>query len=255
MSTNDPQKVAETGDGEGNASDRVSHVSERSSNQLTVAAPPRRSETDGERGEEKRGPLSGDEFAELLRRIDAIGLTWAADTPPSLRPKDPDNGKLLASEELAKIIEDYPYFPYEVGATLFHVLVGSKEIADNEDSEKKRAAVSEYVITPEFRHEFFFTGSLKVPYFVDADWDVSVKIFEGNVSSFPLLPYALISLDIQQSSYNEEEIKSVFFAVDEKRIHSLIGVLKEALAKLETARGISEQLKVKSTETGVKEDA
>ena len=255
MSTNDTQKVGETADGEGNASGRLSQVPEGASNQTTVVASALGRETDRARGEEDRGPLSGDEFTELLRRIDAIGLTWIHDNPPSLRPKDPDDRKALASEELTKIIKEYPYFPYELGATLFRVLVGSSEIADNEDLEKKRAAVAEYVITPEFRHEFFFKGSLKVPYFVDADWDVSVKIFERNVSSFPLLPYALISLDIEQSSYSEEEPNTIFFAADEKRIHSLIAVLKEALVSLETARAISEDLNTKSTEAGVSQDA
>ena len=185
--------------------------------------------------------LSGDEFQSILRRIDALGITWTEDLPPLPKPKDLHDQRGLVSNDFNEILSKYQTLPNELSAVIFHTLLNVDLPIDifgtEEDLAKKVAAVSELIITPSYRQEFFFKR-LKIPHFVDIDWDIEIKAFERLVESQPIIPYAIISLTIEQSLRESEETETIIFAIDEKRIQRLIELLEESKANLEKAHGI-----------------
>src|SRR5437867_3405664 len=72
--------------------------------------------------EAAHGPLTSDEFRSVLEQTDALGLTWSADIPPRIKPKNGEKRDILLSEEYAKIQQKYPSFPRELGLVMFHAL-------------------------------------------------------------------------------------------------------------------------------------
>ena len=206
------------------------------------------SETNGHEGH-KHGPLSPEEFRSVLERIDALGLTWTAGChPPHIRVKaevrDP-----YSRDDYIKIQEEYPEFPSQLGYVIFHAPTKNKNVAaflgEQEDIDKKVAAVEEFIINRDYRSEYFFKYAIKVPYFFELDWEVVIKAQERGVKDMPQIAYALILLMFRHPTnpalpielagipeVGEPEILTV--AVDEHLVDKLISRLqevKEALGK------------------------
>lgn len=206
-------------------------------------------------------PLSTEEFRSVLEQINNLGFTWTADVPPSLRSK-----RLKSEEESfpAKVITEiqnkYPNFPDELGSVIFYTLTGSEVIRSiigtADEADLKAQIVRELVINqrPDFTSEFFFKYAIKVPYFVDLDWEVVVKAFERNVRDMPRIPYALLSLAFRQSitprfigtSTEAGRSRTFTVAVDSHLIDRLISSLTEAKDALKKAEGLVVSLNEKS---------
>jgi hypothetical protein len=193
--------------------------------------------------EKIRGPLGPEEFRAVLEKIDSLGLTWTADVPPLLRPRDLKFEKeSFPAKEIIEIQNEYPDFPEELGHVIFYALTGSEvmrsTLGSSEDTESKVNIARELVIDrrPDFSSEFFFKYAIKVPYFVDLDWEVVVKAFERNVRDMPRIPYALLSLAFRQSmsprlfgaDIESGRRRTLTVAVDSNLIDKLIASLTEA---------------------------
>ena len=208
-------------------------------------------------------PLSPDDFRSVLQRLNEMGLTWSADVPPLLRPKDPrllEGDPILegiAVKELTEIRDKYPNFPDELGQVICHALTGSDVmgslIGNAEDVARKVQIVRELLIDerPNFSAEFFFKYAIKVPYFVDLDWEVVIKAIERNVKGMPLVPYALLSLVFRQSmaprwlvgnNMEADERESITVAADAVLIERLITSLTQVKTALTKAAEISRAL-------------
>jgi len=194
---------------------------------------------------EEGRPLTPDEFRDALQKIDALGLSWTADLQPSIRAKTPDNEAALLSNEFLELQERYPSLPRELGSVVFHTLTGSKApevIVGNEEVLKQKvAAVHEFVITTDYRSEFFFKHAIKVPYFTDIDWEVVFKLGEKNVKGLPAISYALLSLLFHNPSVPGRRIaghQTATVAVNEFLVNRLIEILSEVKNALESSRTI-----------------
>jgi hypothetical protein len=208
---------------------------------------------DSDDDDEVLRPLSIEEFRSVLEQIDNLGLTWTADVPPSLRAKKPKSQATYPAKDIAEIQNKYPDFPDELGFVIFYALTGSETmrsmIGPADEADLKVQIVRELVIgqRSDFTSEFFFKYAIKVPYFVDLDWEVVVKAFERNVRDMPRIPYALLSLAFRQSitprfiGTNMESGRSRRFtvAVDSHLIEKLISSLTEAKAALKKAEGLA----------------
>jgi COMM domain-containing protein len=196
--------------------------------------------------EQEYKPLSGDEFQNVFQIIEALDLTWTEDFPPLVKAKDPGKQSGATGKKLKEIFETYPTFPNELNVIIVHILLGAEASSDivgtKKDLAKKVAAVSQSILTPSYRHEFFFKR-LRLPHFSDVDWDIEMKLFEREIESQPIMPYAIISIDIEESFREDEEIKTITFAADKKRIQKLVTLLEEAKANLEKAHRMIEVLK------------
>jgi hypothetical protein len=196
---------------------------------------------------EDEQPLTAAEFKDVVERVDRLGLTWTADMPPLLRPKESGFREALNSTELKDIQRRYPQFPAELGLVMLHLMTGAELppdlIGNSEDLAIKAGIIAERVISPELKHDYFFNHSLKLPCFVNADWEVSLKVLERDVQSLPIIAYAAISIDFKNPSYDDDETsKRLTFAVDEKMIERLIRMLREAQESLEKAREMKHTL-------------
>jgi hypothetical protein len=194
--------------------------------------------------EEYDAPLSAEEFRAILRKVDRLGLTWTTDLPPSVKAKSPKQEHALYSEKLDAIQSDYPGLSDELGHIVWCTITGTEavpEVVGSKDVfEQKAEMVREMIISPEFRSEFFFKHMLKVPYFLDLDWEVIVKIIERSVRVTPGTTYALVSLLTHSNVHGLNEAKHVTFAVDEQRIGVLINTLLEVREALKKARPVAE---------------
>jgi hypothetical protein len=207
--------------------------------------------------EEEYHPLSSEQFRSILGKVDALGLTWTADIPPLIKPKEPASREYLLSEEYLKIQSQYPHFPRELALVIFYTLTRSRKtaslIGSVEEAEQKSAAVQEYLIDarPEFRSEFFFKYAIKVPYFLDLDWEVVIKAYERNVRGMPRIPYALLSLVFRQpanpslvADFGSEtaERETLTVAVNEYLVDKLIQSLKDVKVALAKTRKMADSL-------------
>lgn len=199
--------------------------------------------------EARPGPLAADEFREVLQRFDALGLTWTAERVPRMKPKEKRNREAFFSEELGEIQQKYPTFPRELAAVVLHALTGSQPpetlAGSVEDLPEKVAAVREFIVTTDYRAEFFFNYAVKVPHFLNVDWEVVIKAFEKNVDRVPGISYALLSLHFQDperpnAEEGEEHTKTV--AVDERLIDSIIETLNDVKSALGQTRTIAEAM-------------
>jgi hypothetical protein len=149
--------------------------------------------------------LSPEEFRATLERLDALGLTWTSDIPPLIRAKTPESRLAIRRDEFLKIQKQYPDFPHELSHVILYALTGRegdrRVIGTTEEARQKADSVRRLIINPNpnFESEFFFKYAIKVPYFVDLDWEVVVKTFEKDVQDVPHIPYALVSLVFGQS--------------------------------------------------------
>jgi hypothetical protein len=194
--------------------------------------------------EDDDAPLGSEQFRAILRKIDRMGLTWTTDLPPSVKAKSPKQAHALYSEKLEEIQAAYPRLSDELGHIIWCVITGSEAVAEVVGSkqvfEQKAEAVREIIISPEFRSEFFFRHMLKVPYFLDLDWEVVVKLLERNVLGAPGTTYALVSLLTHSNVHGLNEAKDVTFAVDEQRVGALINALLEVREALKKAKPLAE---------------
>lgn len=217
---------------------------------------------DGDEDDEAQQPLSTEEFRSVLEQIDSLGLTWTADVPPSLRSKRPKlEAQSYPAKGITEIQNKYPNFPDELGSVIFYALTGSEVmrsiIGTADEADLKAQIVRELVIDqrPDFTSEFFFKYAIKVPYFVDLDWEVVVKAFERNVRDMPRIPYALLSLAFRQSItprfigtniVESGRSRTFTVAVDSHLIEKLISSLTEAKDALKKAEGLVVSLNEKS---------
>lgn len=208
---------------------------------LVFTAQPEEQPIEDEEPEEYR-PIPVVEFQDALRKIDEIGITWTSDSPPRITPKDPEKRGALFSREIQILKEKYPYLPLEVGSIIRALLMGKEKVEYAATSENeflhKAATVKELLITPQFRSEFFFKNSTKVPHLLDVDWEVVVKHREMNVVVKPNVAYGLLSLLLQSPENSgwgvQKRRNTVTVALDEQLIAKLITSLvnlKEALQK------------------------
>ena len=117
------------------------------------------------------------------------------------------------------------------------------------DADEKAQIARDLVINLRrgFTSEFFFKYAIKVPYFVDLDWEVVIKTYERNVRSMPRIPYALLSLVFRHSisprlglDIDAGERQTLTVAVDENLIEKLIASLAEAKVALQRAGELAE---------------
>lgn len=194
--------------------------------------------------EEYDAPLSAEQFRAILRKVDKLGLTWTTDLPPSVKAKSPKQAHALYSPKLEAIQAAYPSLSDELGHVIWCAITGSEAVIEvvgsKEIFERKAEVVREMIISPEFRSEFFFKHMLKVPYFLDLDWEVVVKIIERNVRDAPGTTYALVSLLTHSNVHGLNEAKDVTFAMDEQRVGVLINTLLEVREALKKAQPVAE---------------
>ncbi len=209
---------------------------------------------------EERGPLTSDEFRAALRTLDDIGVTWTADRVPHAVAKKPETKDALFSKEVEDIRRSYPDLPRELGLVVFHALTGTPVplslVGGKDELDKKVAVVNEVLITGEYRSEFFFKYAIKVPYFLNVDWEVVVKAFEKNVKGVPGIPYALLALHFRDPDTPERGIehRTTTVAVDERLVDTLIGSLQEVKTALEQARVFADAVSKQSGSKGEDDD-
>jgi hypothetical protein len=175
-------------------------------------------------------PLSADEFRLVLTTVNSLGWTWTTDNPPALKPKLRDGKEPEYPNDL---VEKYPRFPQELGAIIRFVLLGWRprgQLGSAGELVAKAAAVSEIVLTDEYRSAFFFDHATKGKRFYDLDWEVIVKAAERNVLHSPTSIYALISVETaeRQPGFDERR-ESHCFAADERALQRMIDILHDAL--------------------------
>ena len=207
-------------------------------------------EEDEEDSEERPAPLPPDEFRDVLKQLDDLGITWSAGVPPTPRFKKGFEKSQTFGEEYFQIQKKYPRFPRELGAVIMNALAGTNQpealIGNEEDVKKKVEIIHEVLITPEYRSEFFFRHAIKVPYFEEADWEVVIKAYERDVKEMPKSAYALLSLafrnpvdstlPIEEGSMEYVRPQFVTAAVNEYLLDKLITQLTAARAALEKAQ-------------------
>jgi len=201
-------------------------------------------EEDEEEDDAGYEPLTAEEFEKALSAVDALGLAWTADRTPRVKPKTSGSEDALLSEEFESLQRQYPHLPFEVFLATSHFLTGSKtfgHIAGGEENLKKKANIAGRIIVDrEYRTEFFFRSSIKVPYLRDIDWEVVSKLYERGVTGSPDITYALLALALQNpfSSGTEGKppVRHITVAVDERLVSNLLDVLTEVKTKLVNAR-------------------
>jgi hypothetical protein len=196
--------------------------------------------------ETRRGaePLTLDQFRDGLERLKALGLEWTGDRAPLLKAKDEESESSFYSPEYRKIQEDYPQLPREVAAVTVYALTGSPVpdslaplVGSKDDLEQKAAIVNELIVDADYSADFFFKHSVKVPYFSRIDWEVVFKTYEKNVDRPLAVPYALLSLELENPDSSEDEAVTV--AVNLELLDELIESLKEVRLSLANTREIA----------------
>ena len=199
--------------------------------------------------EEERKSLTANEFRSVFERLDNLGITWTADIPPLPTIKEKGKGQ-FSSEEYNLIQKEYPRFPRELTALIFHALIGSRfseDLIGTEEAVREKVAVlNEKLITPQYRSDFFFRYAIKVPYFENIDWEVVIKAYERGVKDMPKTPYVLLNLILRNPiditiplthAVNEDrEPEFITVAANENLLDSLIEHLTEARLALEKAK-------------------
>lgn len=198
------------------------------------------SDEDDDEMEDDDLPLSAEQFEYVLRAVDELGLTWTSDMPPNVEAKNQESAPALNSEDFQEIQDEHPRFPYELGHVIWCVLTGRQPVpemvGDAQEFEQKAGAVRELLISPEFRSDFFFQHMLKVPYFLDLDWEVNIKALERGVQDAPGTSYALVSLLTRNTVHRLDKAENFSFALDERRVGILIDHLLEVRAALMSTR-------------------
>jgi hypothetical protein len=216
-------------------------------------------ESEEETVEKDIEPLSPEDFSAALKKIDALGLTWTADSIPRVVTKEGVSDDALLSEEFERIQETYPALPRELASIVFHALTGGSAqesiVGSKEKLEKKVATVRELLITSEYRSDFFFKHALKIPYFETIDWEVIFKTHERNVEGMPGIAYALLMLTFHNPNPRLGKLdqhQNVTVAADMNYVDKLISILIDVRTALEEAKGLTDKL---NERVGSKDDA
>jgi hypothetical protein len=213
-------------------------------------------------------PLSAEEFRSVLEALDSMGLTWTADLPPLMTTKrEKLTTDSFSGNAYRDLQERYPSFPHELYHVMLYALTGKKTgprklMEESDNLERKAQALRDILITPEYRGEFFFKYAIKVPYFVDIDWEIVIKAFERNVQEMPRIPYALLMLGFRQPTdplvplgYPEApERRRVTVAVNEEMVDTLLESLQQTKRLLREAREIAETIAAKENSNGTDTD-
>lgn len=242
----------------------------KSSNELVLKDPKsgqsimlrgRLEETEPDDEEEPPKPLAPDELRAALERLNSIGLTWTADRTPAIKPKSEGIDDPFFTEEFSKIQSQYPHLPSELGLIVAHAITGgnvpAERVGDAEDLKKKAEIVRELLITPEYKSEFFFKHSIKVPYLSGTDWEVVFKLVEKNVAGPPGISYALLSLIYHYPSIgaSPHRHQSVTVAVNNEIIDRLIRDLNKLKEALEVGSKLTSQMHAFKMPAEDKDDA
>lgn len=154
------------------------------------------------------------------------------------------------SAEFERIQAQYPTLPREVSSVAFHYLVGSEcsdaVVGDAEIFRKKVEIAREFYLDAEYRAEFFFKHSIKVPYFSEIDWEVNIKAFEKNVNGFPAVAYALLSLRLDSPDKSKVKNQTITVAANMAIVDKLLtslGDVKKALEGTQRLTGALHNLK------------
>lgn len=228
-------------------SDAIVHEPEIVSSTELLAIEP---DTDDDDDEEYR-PLPADEFRSILQHIDRMGLTWTADFPPRVRFKDAESSNAFLVEEFAQVQKKYPEFPLELGYAIFYGITGDANAAhllgDENQAREKVAAIIPLISSTDFRADFFFRYAIKVPYFSDIDWEITIKTRERGVQGMPGIAYALLSLVFERpgnpfvaNEFGSSEALTV--AVNEHLIDKLIKSLNDARDALKSSQEIAHSI-------------
>jgi hypothetical protein len=183
-------------------------------------------------------PTTIEEFRSILQRVDEFGWRWSTDDPPGLTPKDDSSDPSSIPQALGELATQYPQFPGELAAIIKFALWGWKPpvrvVGPPIDWQGKADAASEYLLTNNYRSEFFFDYSTKIRRFWDLDWEIMVKAAERNIATSPGTVYATISLETAEKQPDlDDALDTVSFAADGKSLRLMIKVLNDALNALE----------------------
>lgn len=189
------------------------------------------------RSEEKKGPLTADEFRKAWDKLRVLGVTWTTDIPPIPSLLKGYNRGEAFWKEYGELQKEFPTLPREVGSAVINALLGPKP--GQEPDEK--ALIVKDLLTQTYRSEFFFKYAVKVPYFEDIDWEVVIKAQERNVTHMPKIAYALlmlsftdpvdVSMDLENAANEIREPEFMTVAVNEDAIDRLL----EKLTTIKTA--------------------
>lgn len=196
--------------------------------------------TDEEEGDEPP-PMTPEDFEKAVRAVDQLGLTWTAGMTPGVKAKSPETESSLLSDEFEKLQDAYPRLPYEVYLAASYYLTQStiyaKEAGGIESLERKAEIAKELIVTQDYRREFFFQSSIKVPYLKDIDWEVVFKLNERGVKGVPGIAYGLLALTLQDPFFTGRpgNIRNITVAVDERLTDYLLKILNELKSMLASA--------------------
>lgn len=198
-------------------------------------------EIDEEIDEESIPPMSSEDFETAVRAVDRLGLTWTAGMTPGVKAKSSETESNLLSDEFEKLQDAYPRLPYEVYLAASYYLTQSpiyaKEAGGIESLERKAEIAKELIVTPDYRREFFFQSSIKVPYLKDIDWEVVFKLHERGVKGVPGIAYGLLALTLQDPFFTGRpgNARNITVAVDERLTDYLLKILNELKSMLASA--------------------
>jgi hypothetical protein len=196
-----------------------------------------------------RRPLTPAEFRTALRQVEALGLTWTADNIPKVRAKASGTDDPLFTEEFTELMHRYPYLPRELGTVVNSAITGvnvppGTGIGSAEDLKEKVKIARELVINPDYKSEFYFKHSTKVPYLTDIDWEVDLKVAERSVKRPPGVSYALLSLVLNHPSIGggPREHQAITVAVNHESVNKLIGILRDVKEALKIGAAMTASL-------------
>ncbi len=200
-----------------------------------------------EQEDEEYPPLKVEEFERALRELNELGLTFSPELSPSVVEK-PGNSGDIDSEKVFHLSEKYPSLPSEVGLVVYNILASQKRGMDRlggvESFEKKSEIVKNILITNDFRDEFFFRHSLKVPLFESIDWEVVLKTHEKGVEDIVGMPYALLMLTFHNTNAEQSNVhQTETVAVNKYLIDKLLAALTKVRASLEESDKIRDILR------------
>jgi hypothetical protein len=231
-------------------------IFDKGTNEITLKDPTGKTATlkatviEPEDEEEDEEPLTVEEFRDALKRIDALGLMWTADAVPQVKPKSEEYEGALLSDEFEEIQDRYPQLPEELSIVVAYAITRNRllsgEVGGVGALKEKAEVVQELkIIDADYRSEFFFKHSIKVPYFTNIDWEVVYKLEEKNVYAMPNAAYALLTLlfhnpRLMASEGNRHRTLTV--AADLHIVERLISVLTDIKTALERSRKLAHEL-------------
>ena len=193
----------------------------------------------------QRSPADADDFADVLKKLDEIGLHFD------------EFGVLEAlsdtSQDLVRALaKRHPTIPREVSHLVDVLLSGvtpASEIVGDSDTEslgKKLAAIENYVLNEELKDRYFVRRMSKAPVVTDLDWGVGIRTAERGWKGDSGIPFAELALTL--TSYNRIDGPDdvVHACVDEAMLSRLVDQLSDALAALRRTKQVARQIDLRS---------